>query len=158
MKNFNRCSAVPIVTTAQSAASWRNEHTYVDRTHAFSHTLKSIQLQPRCAKRQRSYFLVHAGSFCVSVFHRTRTWTTWSLTCVRDHSCACVYTRGLGTPTTSQHIFDSEKLTKFVCTRIYGIRTSVLCISSPTLYHLSHPTPRHSICRVSRPAPSTTDW
>ena len=32
---------------------------------------------------------------------------------VHEHSCACVYTRGLGTPTASQHnIFDSEKLNK----------------------------------------------
>ena len=31
-----------------------------------------------------------------------------------DHSCACVYTWGLGTPKASQHnIFDSEKLTNF---------------------------------------------
>ena len=39
------------------------------------------------------------------------TWTTTgSLTCVRDHSYVCVCTRGLATPTTSQHdIFDSEK-------------------------------------------------
>ena len=37
---------------------------------------------------------VHAGSFRVSIIHRTLTWTTRSLTCVRDHSCACVYTHG----------------------------------------------------------------
>ena len=29
---------------------------------------------------------VHDGSFRVSVIHRTETWTTGSLTCVRDHS------------------------------------------------------------------------
>ena len=29
---------------------------------------------------------VHAGSFRVSVIYRTLTWTTGSLTCVRDHS------------------------------------------------------------------------
>ena len=53
---------------------------------------------------------VHAGSFRVSVIHRTLRWTTGSLTCVSDHLYACVYTRGLGTPTTSQHnIFDSKK-------------------------------------------------
>ena len=47
---------------------------------------------------------MRAGSFSrVSVIHRTLTWTTGSLTCVRDHSCACVYTRGLGTPVTSQY-------------------------------------------------------
>ena len=55
-------------------------------------------------------FLVHAGSFRVSVIHRT----PGSLTCIRDHFYACVYTRGLSTPTVSQHnILDSEKLTRF---------------------------------------------
>ena len=54
---------------------------------------------------------VHAGS--VSVI-RQMTWTTGSLTCVGDHSDACM--RGLGTPTMSQHnIFDLEKL--FFCSR-----------------------------------------
>ena len=35
---------------------------------------------------------VHAGSFPVSVIHQTLAWTTGSLTCIRDHSCECVYT------------------------------------------------------------------
>ena len=39
---------------------------------------------------------VQAGSFRVSVIHRTVTWSTGSSTCVRGHSCECVYTRGLG--------------------------------------------------------------
>ena len=57
---------------------------------------------------------MHAGSFCVSVIHPTLTWTTGSLTCVRDHSCVHVYTWGLGTLTAIQHsIFDSEKFTFF---------------------------------------------
>ena len=49
--------------------------------------------------------LVHAGSFHVFVIHRTLslTWTTGSLTGIRDHSYVCVYTMGLGTPTVSQH-------------------------------------------------------
>ena len=33
---------------------------------------------------------VHSGSFCVSIIHRNLTWTTGSLTCVCDHSCACI--------------------------------------------------------------------
>ena len=37
--------------------------------------------------------------FRVSVIHRTLTWTPGSLTCVRDHSLACIYTQGLGTST-----------------------------------------------------------
>ena len=52
--------------------------------------------------------------FRVSVIHRTLTWTTGSLTCVCDHSYACLYTLGvLGTYINSsepaQHFFDSEK-------------------------------------------------
>ena len=43
-------------------------------------------------------YKVHAGSLRGSVIHRTLTWTTGSSTCVRDHSYACVYTRGLGIP------------------------------------------------------------
>ena len=73
----------------------------------------------------------------------TLTWTTGSLTSVRDHSYACVYTWGLRTPTTSQHdICDSEKtLTNCSCAPdgAGGIRTSGLWIFSPTLYQLSHP-------------------
>ena len=68
---------------------------------------------------------VHAGSFPVSVIHQTLTWTTGSLTCVHDHSYACVYTQGLGTPTLSQYnIFDSEKLTHFSCAPD-GVRAQV---------------------------------
>ena len=39
---------------------------------------------------------VHDGSFRFSVVHRTLTGITGSLTCVRDRSYACVYTRGVG--------------------------------------------------------------
>ena len=53
---------------------------------------------------------VHAGSFRVAVIHRNLTWTTGSLTCVSDHSYACVCTWGLGTLAASQHnIFNSGK-------------------------------------------------
>ena len=57
---------------------------------------------------------------------------TWSFLCVRMHL-------GVGQPTASRHnIFDSEKTSHFSCAPD-GIRTSGLCISSPTLYQLSHP-------------------
>ena len=81
---------------------------------------------------------MHAGSFYVSVIHQILTWTTGSLMCIRDHSFACVYTRGLGTPTVSQHMFVSEKLAHFSCAPD-GVQTSGLWILSPTLYRLSHP-------------------
>ena len=70
---------------------------------------------------------MHAGSFRVCTIHRTLTWTSVSLTCVQDYSYACVYTRGLGTPTASQHnIFDSVKLfTNCSCAPdAGGVRTS----------------------------------
>ena len=67
------------VTMAQSAANWRNTHTHMDNTYSLTH-FTLTQLQPRCAKRQLSYyFSVHARSVRVSVIHRTLTWTTWSL-------------------------------------------------------------------------------
>ena len=95
-------------------------------------------------------YKVHAGSFRVSIIHRTLTWTTGSLTCVRDHYYVCVCTLGLGTPTASQHnVFDSEKLTVFVCAPD-GIRTSVIWILSPTLCQLSHPVTRYWCSRHTR--------
>ena len=40
----------------------------------------------------RSTFILHTGSFDVSVIHQTLTWTVGSLMCVHDHSYACVTT------------------------------------------------------------------
>ena len=117
------------------------QHVHPHGSHAFTRVLTSTQLQPRGAKCQISYyFWVHAGSFHVSVIYQTLTWTARSLTCVHYHSSVCVYTWGLGTPTASQHIFDSEKLTvtDFSCVSD-GIRTFVLWILNLTLYQLSHP-------------------
>ena len=115
------------------------QHAHSHGSHAFTHILTWTQLQPRGAKRQLSYYLsVHAGSFRVSVIHRILTWTNRSLSCVRDHSCECVYPRGLGTPTASQHtIVDSEKLTTFSCAP--GSLRPLDPTPSPTLYQLSHP-------------------
>ena len=74
-----------------------------------------------------------ARCFHVSVIHQTLTWTTGSLTCIRNNSYACVYTQGLGTPTVSQHnTFDSS----FSCAPD-GVRTSGHEILSPGLYQLS---------------------
>ena len=102
----------------------------------FSHTVDTInRLIIFC------HFLVDAGSFRVSVIHWTLTWSTGSLTCVRDHAYACVYTRGLGTLTASQHnIFDSEKLTSCSCAPD----------GSPMLYLLSHPVIAFPFARMLR--------
>ena len=52
--------------------------------------------------------------FRVFVIHWSLTWTTRSLTCVGEHSYACVCTRGWGTPTTSQHnILTRKQLSQF---------------------------------------------
>ena len=55
--------------------------------------------------------------FSYSIIHQTLTWTTGSLTYVRDYSYACIYiyTQGLGTPTSQPIIFYSEKLPKNCC-------------------------------------------
>ena len=73
-----------------------------------------VRLQ-QLQEQHYSVLQVHAGSFCVSIIHRTPTWTTRSLTCVHDHY-VCVYTWGLGTPIASQrNIFVSKKLLSFYC-------------------------------------------
>ena len=89
--------------------------TWIARIH--SHAYMNTELTTTwCEAPAQLLFSGHAGSFPVSVIHQTLTWTTGSLSCIHDHSCACVYTWGLGTPAASQHnIFDSEKLTLFVC-------------------------------------------
>ena len=69
------------------------QHAHSHGSHALTHTLTTTQLQPRGAKRQLSYyFSVHAGSFRVSVIHRTVTWTA-----DLDHYCACVYIQRVST-------------------------------------------------------------
>ena len=44
------------------------------------------EIRNTAAARTEPVLQVHAGSFRVSVIHRILTWTTGSLTCVRDHS------------------------------------------------------------------------
>ena len=60
----------------------------------------------------------------LSVMHWTLTWTTWSLTCVRDHSCACIYTRGVGHSAgeSAQHFWIEKTYNFFYCAPD-GIRT-----------------------------------
>ena len=126
--------AIPMVTRAQSAANWRSTHTDMDRTHPLTH-FTSTQVQPRGTKRQLSYyFSAHAGSFRVSVIHRTVTRTTGSLTCVRrDHACACVYTRGLVTLTASEHniFLQKKKPHKFFDTNLHHLEP--LICSNPNV-------------------------
>ena len=73
---------------------------------------------------------VHHRFFRVSIIHRTLTSTIGSLTCVSDHSYACVYT--LGGWAHRQRVS-----TTFLTPD--GVRTSGLWISSLTLYPMSHP-------------------
>ena len=66
----------------------------------------------------------HAGSLRVSVIHQTQTWTTGSLACIRDCSCVCVYTRGLGTLTAS-HVsttFLTQKSSQFFLVLLMGFK------------------------------------
>ena len=58
-----------------------------------------------------------------------------------DHSYACVYTWGLGTPTMSQHISDSEKLAQvFSCAPdVVRIQVTDIIEQNLELYQLSHP-------------------
>ena len=90
-------------------------------------------------KTHLSFCRVHAGSFHIAVIHWTVTWTTGSLTCVCDHSYACIYTWGLGTlQTVSQHnISDLENSFNFSCSP-EGVQTWV---TECWVWHyqLSHP-------------------
>ena len=90
---------------------------------------------------------VHAGYVHVSIIHRTLTWPTGSLMCVYGLSYACVYTRGLGTPTTSQHnLFDLENLKCFFLVLLTGFEPSTFgspvqhepTRHSPVTYHFNH--------------------
>ena len=73
---------------------------------------------------------VSSTCFRVSVIHRPLAWTTGSLTCLRDHCYAYLYTRGLGTPTTSQHNILTRKNSQFFSCAPDGVRTSGLWISN----------------------------
>ena len=80
MNNFNRHSS-----HGHHGSKCRElaQHAYSHGSHALFHTLISTRLQPRCAKRQLSYYYsVHAGSLRVFVIHQTLTWTTGSLSCI----------------------------------------------------------------------------
>ena len=82
---------------------------------------------------------MHARSFRVSVSHLTLTWTTGSLTCVRD--CFFVRAHTHGGWAHRQRVsttFLTRKNTHFSCAPD-RIRTSVLWILTPTLYQLGHP-------------------
>ena len=86
---------------------------------------------------------MHAGSFHVSIIHRTPTWTTVSLTCVRDHSemHACVYVHtGVGHTDreSAQHLWPRKTLTNLSCAPDSDrVRTSGLWIWSLMLYQLT---------------------
>ena len=95
-------------------------------------------------------YKVLAGSFHVSVIHQTLTSTTRSLTCVRDHSYACVCTQGLCILTTSQrNILTRKNFHKvFLCSwrcsnlRSLDLESNALPIEQPghpsiTLYNVS---------------------
>ena len=96
----------------------------------------------------RSTFILLSAKCMLGIFVFRRTlawWTTGSLTCVRDHSCACVYHCTHGGWAYRQQVsttYLTWENTIFSCVSS-GIRTSVLWIFSLMLYQLSHPvTPR----------------
>ena len=123
--------------------------------------LTQVRLQqPQEQRYTQSYIQVHAGSFRVCVIHGNLTWTAGSLTCVRDLPYAFVYTRELGTPTASQHIFDSENLSQFVLvlmSRSGGIRTSPVFLDTESDAVPTEP-PRHpgfQHCSERCPSPTS---
>ena len=102
--------------------------------------LTGIRLHPP-QERHYPVLQVHAGYVRVSAIHTALTFTTGSVTCVRDHSYACV---GHTDSESAQH-FGLGKTNYHKCSYApdtFGIRTSGLWISSPTLYQRSHPVPQ----------------
>ena len=85
----------------------------------------------------------HAGSLRVSLIHRTLTWSTWSLACVRDHSC--IHTGyGHTDSESAQHLWLGKALTFFPCApEAGGVRTSDLWISNQTSNTLPPELPHH---------------
>ena len=79
----NLIGAIPMVTIHELA-----QHAHSHGSHAFTHTLLHQHTYNHVVRMLllRYCFSVHAGSFRVSVIHRTLTWNTGSLLCVRDHS------------------------------------------------------------------------
>ena len=108
-------------------------------THFLVDTINRLIILP--------FFSAYAGSFRVSVIHRTLTWTTWSLAYVRTWSIILLhaYTHGSWAHRQRVNTFDSEKLTIFSCAPD-GIRTSVHwnLITSST-YCATGPSPHWSV-------------
>ena len=83
MKNFNRRSAVPMVTMAQSASNWRNTHTHVDCTHSLTHLHQHSYNQVV----QSAFLQVRSGnlkwliiSFVILVVSQL-CWSAWNCKC-----------------------------------------------------------------------------
>ena len=82
--------------------------------------------------KQAAIVRCYQGLFCfscvqrfrVSVIHRTLTWTTGSLTCVRSY--ACVYTWGWATPTSQHNILTQKNSHKFVLVLWAGFEPLVM--------------------------------
>ena len=74
MKNFNRRSS-----SGHHGSEHREQlaqHAHSRGSHAFTHTLPSVQLQPRCAKAPAQLLLFSAyWDFSCLEIHRTLTWT-----------------------------------------------------------------------------------
>ena len=144
MKNFNRRNSHGHHDSKRCELA-QHAHTWITCIHShftstrYNHVVRNAS--------SAINFSVRAGSFRVPVIYRTLTWTTGSLTCVRGHACACVYTQGLGTPTAAcQHnIFYSEKLQKkFLCSwrdsnlRPLDLESHALPIEPPRPRSLAH--------------------
>ena len=115
MKNFNRRSSHGHHGSKRRELA---QHAHSRGSHSLTHFI-STQLQPRGTRRQLSYLFFRA-CWVFSCNHnppRTLTWTTASLTCVRNHSCACVYTQRVGhSDESAQHLSFGKTLTiLFLC-------------------------------------------
>ena len=133
----------------QSGVTWRRTtSSLTPQQHRFRQGIFFTALPIQQPQEQRYPVQTTSACWVFSCFHRTPTLSTGSLTCVRDHSYARVYTRGLGSRITieSAHHFwlGGEKLSDNKCSYAPdGVRTSRLWIWCPTLYQLDWATPPH---------------
>ena len=103
-----------MVTMAQSVANCLR-HANPHGSHAFTHTLYINTITTTWCEAPAQLLIFQCMLFRVSAIHRTMTWTTGSLTCVRDHCWACtVYTdTGYYTVKTKTCTHDFQNISNF---------------------------------------------
>ena len=110
---------------------WRPQFSCKAHTHTHIHKHQSSPHKYRRNPFHAMLFVEVSCHVSVNISHLLNTGAptssslrTGSITCVHDHSYACIYTQGLGTLTSSQHnILDSENLSQVFSCAPDGVQT-----------------------------------